>query len=66
VQAPPLLREVGEPFLAGIELSERAQALSSLDLGLERDGVLLAVEGTAPIASAVAIADLPPSPVLAL
>jgi hypothetical protein len=56
VEPPPLLREVGEPFLASVELGECAEPLSSLDLGLEGDSVPLTVECPAPVASCVAVA----------
>jgi hypothetical protein len=50
VEPPSFLSEVGKPFLAGVELGESAETLSSLDLGLEGDGSFLAVEGPAPVA----------------
>jgi hypothetical protein len=44
VEPPPLLAEIGERLLAGVELRELAGALATRDLGVEGLGVALAAQ----------------------
>jgi hypothetical protein len=59
VQPPPLLAEVGERLLAGIELGELAGALAPHELGIESLGVTLSPEHLRAVAPALAPAHAP-------
>jgi hypothetical protein len=67
VESPPVLPELGEGLLAGVELAELACSLESADLGVEGLSVALAAEHLGAVPSAlVAPAHTPDDPCLAL
>src|SRR5690242_12375176 len=59
VEPPPLLAELRERLLAGVESSELARPLASNHLRLERLGIALATEDLRPVAPTLAPAHAP-------